>query len=58
MKTYQQKKTFARDKIIWQNCWLSSMSISWGELAEWQQKIIKLAKRYGLLKELHANGII
>ena len=58
MKTYQQKKAFARDKIIWQNIWLSNMVISYGELASWQEKIAKLGKRYGLLKELHANGII
>ena len=60
MNKYQQGKARARRKAIeWQIDYFSgSRSISWGELAEWQEYFSRLASRVGLVRELRENGII
>lgn len=58
MKSYQERKTAAREKAInWQNDF-ENHNYSWLELAQWQQYFKKLAKRYGLTEEFTENGII
>lgn len=64
IKSYCKKEKYARAKekaraqiidILEQN---RDRAMSWGELAEQQTLIYKIAKRCGLVKELHNEGII
>lgn len=58
MKTYQERKEEARDRAIeWQRE-AGKRCLSYGELAEAGAYFLKLAKRYGLIKEFKENGII
>lgn len=43
--------------IDWQN-WQAEQSMSWGELAEWQELLAQLAERFGLSDEFKENGLI
>ena len=43
--------------IDWQN-WQAEQIMSWGELYEWEQIFISLAKRFNLTEEFKANSII
>ncbi len=46
----------ARDQAIdWSN---SQESMSWGELAEWQDHFTETAAKYNLTDEFKENGII
>lgn len=56
MNKYQQGKERARAKA--QTIQIYQFAISWGELAELGEYLQKLAKRYGLIKEFHNEGII
>jgi hypothetical protein len=57
VNNYQIVKENARQKAIdWQDC-SRETSMSWGELAYWQEYFEKLGKRYGLLTEFRENCI-
>ncbi len=43
--------------IDWQN-WASNQSLSYGELADWQEVFTTLADTYNLREEFEENGII
>lgn len=58
MTTYAARKESARNKIIALQNLLSVLALSWGELADIQNDIEKLGRRYGLLTELREEGII
>lgn len=58
MKTYKQRKEEARNKAIeWQYS-VGEKNYYMSEMAEFYQYFLKLAKRYGLIKEFRENGII
>lgn len=53
---YQQGKERTRAAAIeWQ---LNQSPKSWGECAEMSNKLEKLGKRYGLIKELKREGVL
>jgi hypothetical protein len=57
-KTYQQLKQAAREAAIdWQD-WQAEQNLSYGELAEDQERFEKLGRRYGLIREFRENAII
>ena len=58
MSNYEKRKANAREKAIFWQGFFADVSMSWGELAFWQDYFYKLAKRYGLLKEFRENAII
>lgn len=58
MTTYAARKETARNKIIALQNLLSVLVLSYGELANIQNDIEKLGRRYGLLTELREEGII
>ena len=53
------RKAYAREKLeeIWQ-AMTDPAGISWGELADLQEKAERIARSAGLLREARANGII
>lgn len=54
---YQVAKENARQKAIdWQN-FFNEMSLSYTELAYWQEYFEKIGRRYGLLTEFRENAI-
>ena len=53
-KTAGEATQYAIDWQIWQG----EQSLSYGELAEWQEVFSKLAKKYNLTKVFKENGII
>ena len=56
MTQYEKQKQAARIKAQeWQQ---DTSPKSWGEIAQEKNKLEKLAKRYGLIKEFRENGII
>jgi hypothetical protein len=58
MKTYQERKEEARNEAIeWQYS-AGEKNYYMSEMAEFYQYFLKLAKRYGLIKEFKKNGII
>ena len=58
MKNYAQRKAEARQVAIdWQNDYYNH-NYSYGELCDFSNNFERLAKRYGLIKEFIANGII
>ena len=55
--TYQQKKEQVRNEAIdWQDE-QADMSLSYGELADAQERFERLGRRYGLLQEFRENAI-
>lgn len=59
MNNYTIKKEEARQTAIkFQMDNHEKASFSWGEYLEITNKLEKLAKRYGLVRELKENGII
>lgn len=58
MNAYQKAKERARDKAIEWQMDFDNHNYSYGELAYWGDYFMKLANRYGLVKEFRENGII
>lgn len=54
--TYQEHKEQARQKA--QAAQIDELVQSWEEVAEQGAQLKKLAKKFGLIKELKNNGII
>ena len=54
--TYQEHKEQARAKA--QALQVYELAQSWGEIAQQCERLEKLAKRYGLLKEFRREGIL
>ncbi len=54
INTQDEAREYAKD---WQT-WQSEQSLSYGELAEWQDVFTKLADRFDLVEEFKENGII
>ena len=58
MKTYQQHKENARQKAIQLQSKLSTDSLSYGELNDINNYFYKIGRKYGLIREFQANGLI
>lgn len=57
-KTYAERKAEVRELAIeWQTDYFPNNSLSWGEVAFWNDYFEKLGRRYGLLTEFKENGI-
>jgi len=54
VKTKDQARQVAMDFQEW----ASNQNLSYGELAQYQSDLHKLAKRFGLVKEFKENAII
>lgn len=55
---YERGKAAARQRAIdWQHD-QSRRAMSWAEVAEWQGHFLKLARRFGLVREFKENGIL
>lgn len=55
---YTEQQERARARVMeWLDV-MGSESMTWGEMAEWQARIERTARRYGLTRELRDNGII
>lgn len=57
-KTYEERKEEARQAAIDWQIWQSEQSLSYGEIAFYEEIFYKLAKRYGLIQEFKENAII
>lgn len=58
MNYYQAKKAAIREAAQdWQRSFESCLW-SYGEIAEWQARFERLARRFGLVQEFRENGII
>lgn len=56
--TYKEQKQKARELAVqWQHDFANN-NYSWLELANFADFFTKLGKRYGLLKEFRANGVL
>jgi outer membrane protein assembly factor BamD (BamD/ComL family) len=55
--TYQQKKEQVRNEAIDWQYEQADMSLSYGELADAQERFERLGRRYGLLQEFRENAI-
>jgi hypothetical protein len=58
MSKYAEEKARVRADVIAKLDELFFPGQSWGCLADIQDKLYKLAKKYGLVKEFKENGII
>lgn len=58
MKNYQTRKAAARDAAIMAQQEAAEQSPSYGEVAETADRLERLARRFGLLREFRENGII
>ena len=58
MKNYQTRKAAARDAAIMSQQKAAEQSPSYGEIAETADRLERLARRFGLLREFRENGII
>lgn len=55
---YTEQQERARARVMeWLDV-MASEAMAWGEMAEWQARIERTARRYGLTRELLDNGII
>lgn len=59
MTHYQKAKAAAREKAVEFSNNMEEMTagLSWGELAEIQNRFERLGRRYGLLREFRENAI-
>lgn len=57
-KTYQQLKEAARQEAIDWQYEAAEQNLSYGELAEAQERFEKLGRRYGLIQEFRENAIL
>ena len=58
MSKYQTEKNQVRQDVISQLDEIFYPGMSYGELADTQEKLYKVAKKYGLVKEFRENGIL
>lgn len=58
MSKYMQKKEAARNEAINWQITTANEGMSWLELAEQQERLMTIGRRYGLIREFHENGII
>lgn len=58
MNKYQRGKEAARAAAQEWQARFGNCSMTWGELAEWQEYFARLGRKYGLLREFAENGII
>lgn len=58
MNAYQKGKEAARAAAQEWQARFGNRSMTWGELAEWQEYFARLGRKYGLLREFAENGII
>ena len=58
MKTYKERKAEVRMEAIDFQGEIASKNLSWGEIATYVNRFIKLGRRYGLLREFYINEII
>lgn len=58
MNAYQRAKARVRDKAVeWQSGFCDH-NYSYGELVYYGEYFVRLARRYGLVREFKENGII
>lgn len=55
---YKTKKMIYRQKAIEMQEYISNNNLSYGELLDIQQDLIKWGKKYGLSREFKENGLI
>lgn len=58
MTTYKTRKAAARDAAIMAQQEAVEQSQSWEEVAETADRLERLARRFGLLREFRENGLI
>lgn len=58
MKNYQTRKATARDAAIMAQQEAAERVQSWEEVAEAADRLERLARRFGLLREFRENGLI
>lgn len=58
MSVYENRKARARDKAIFWQQFFADISLSYSDLAYWQDYFYNLARKCGLVKEFKENGII
>ena len=58
MTNYQTRKAAARDAAIMAQQEAAEQARSWEEVAEAADRLERLARRFGLLREFRENGII
>lgn len=58
MKTYQMQKAAARDAAIMAQQEAAEKVQTWEEVAETADRLERLARRFGLLREFRENGLI
>ena len=58
MSKYEEEKARVRADVIAKLDELFYPGQSWGSLADTQDKLYKLAKKHGLVKEFKENGVI
>jgi predicted nucleic acid-binding Zn-ribbon protein len=56
-KNIKTKEEARQVGIEFQN-WASEQNLSYGELSSYQNKLHKIAKRFGLIREFRENGIL
>ena len=58
MSKYMEKKEAARNEAInWMHT-TANDSMSWSEIAEYQDRLMTIGRRYGLIREFRENGVI
>jgi hypothetical protein len=58
MTTYKTRKAAARDAVIMAQQEAAERVQSWEEVAEAADRLERLARRFGLLREFRENGLI
>ena len=58
MSKYMEKKEAARNEAIDLHSAAANDSMSWSELAERQEHLTTIGRRYGMIREFRENGII
>lgn len=58
MSKYMEKKEAARNEAINLMFTTENDSISWSELLNYQDHLLTIGRRYGLIREFHENGIL
>lgn len=58
MNYYQKKKEELRQEAIEHQRQLINKNLSWWDICDYQEHLETKAKKFGLLKEFHENGVI